>query len=167
MEKVRFRPAWLHESETLTALALRSKAHWGYDAAFMAATRAELTITEDRLREDAYIVVDTGPRTAPIAMYALSGSGDTLEVENFFIEPAHIGKGLGRQMMEHCKKLARAHGATALKLDADPHAAAFYAAMGFETAGESPSGSIPGRALPHMRLSLTSRASRAIDRQAN
>jgi len=152
MSVVRFRPAWMHEGEVLSALALRSKAHWGYDKAFMDACRAELTITEDHLRSDTYVVVDLGPNTDPIAMYGLSGKGDCLEVENFFIDPPHIGTGLGRQMMDHCKKLARAHGANELMLDADPNAASFYAAMGFEIVGASPSGSIPGRELPHMRL---------------
>jgi hypothetical protein len=36
------RPAQADEVEALTALALRSKAHWGYDDAFMEACRAEL-----------------------------------------------------------------------------------------------------------------------------
>jgi len=57
-------------------------------------------------------------------------------------------------MMEHCKKIARAHSASELELDADPHAEGFYAAMGFVTQGQAPSGSIPGRTLPHMRLKL-------------
>ena len=33
----------------LTALCLASKAHWGYDAAFMAAVADELTMTEAQL----------------------------------------------------------------------------------------------------------------------
>ena len=39
------RPARSGEAKALSDLALRSKAHWGYDAAFMAACRAELTVT--------------------------------------------------------------------------------------------------------------------------
>ena len=152
--ELRFRPAWPNEAEMLTALALRSKAHWGYDAAFMAACRDELTTTEAMIRCDTYVVLDTGPRTQFLGMYALCGKGECLEVANFFIEPSHIGTGLGRPMMDNCLKIARAHGATELKLDADPNAEAFYAAMGFETVGRAPSGSIPGRDLPHMRRSF-------------
>lgn len=152
---LRLRPAWHDDGPMLTALALRSKAHWGYDEDFMRACVAELTVTEERILKDTVVVVDDGPRTNAFAMYMLCGEGDTLEVENFFVDPPHIGTGLGRRMMEHATKIARAHSATALELDADPHAAPFYAAMGFEVIGESPSGSIPGRTLPRMRLNLS------------
>ena len=37
----RVRPARPDEAEALTALVLRSKAHWGYDEAFTAACRDE------------------------------------------------------------------------------------------------------------------------------
>ena len=39
------RPARIEDLEALSALCLRSKAHWGYDAAFMAAWGQELTLT--------------------------------------------------------------------------------------------------------------------------
>jgi SAM-dependent methyltransferase len=41
-----------------------------------------------------------------------------------------------------------------LTIDADPHAEAFYVAMGAARVGESPSGSIPGRMLPRLELSV-------------
>ena len=41
----RIRPAQPADAAVLTRLALTSKAVWGYDASFMAACRAELTIT--------------------------------------------------------------------------------------------------------------------------
>ena len=34
------------EAETLTALCIRSKAHWGYDARFMRLSQASLTISD-------------------------------------------------------------------------------------------------------------------------
>ena len=37
------------DAPALTLLALRSKAVWGYDAAFIAACRDELTLTADDL----------------------------------------------------------------------------------------------------------------------
>jgi hypothetical protein len=49
---------------------------------------------------------------------------------------------------------ARAGGATEVGVDADPNAEAIYARFGFVTIGRSPSGSIPGRWLPRMRLVL-------------
>lgn len=38
------RPAGPDEAAAISALALRSKAHWGYDEAFLAACRDDLTI---------------------------------------------------------------------------------------------------------------------------
>ena len=35
----------MDEADCLTALCMRSKAHWGYDAAFMHACREELRMT--------------------------------------------------------------------------------------------------------------------------
>jgi hypothetical protein len=41
-----------------------------------------------------------------------------------------------------------------LLIDADPFAESFYLALGCERIGEAPSGSIPGRMLPRLRLFL-------------
>ena len=45
---------------------------------------------------------------------------------------------------------AREAGAERIVLDSDPHAVGFYERMGCRVIGEAPSGSIPGRMLPHM-----------------
>ena len=44
-----FRRASATEAESLTALTLESKAHWGYDAEFMALARPSLTVTPEYL----------------------------------------------------------------------------------------------------------------------
>src|SRR5258707_7345169 len=44
MMAITIRPARPDEFETLSALAKRSKAYWGYDAAFMRLSEASLTI---------------------------------------------------------------------------------------------------------------------------
>ena len=41
---VHIRPARADEAEFLTGLSLRSKAYWGYDAAFLARCRAVMTV---------------------------------------------------------------------------------------------------------------------------
>jgi hypothetical protein len=56
----------------------------------------------------------------------------------------------------HLEDAARAAGATRLEVDSDPHAEGFYRAMGMHRAGEAPSGSIPGRMLPHLVKALVS-----------
>jgi hypothetical protein len=57
----RIRPAEPADAAALTELAQTSKAAWGYDAAFMAACRAELTIRpESILRDPTYLIESAG-----------------------------------------------------------------------------------------------------------
>jgi GNAT superfamily N-acetyltransferase len=143
------RPA---EAETLTELALRAKASWGYDAAFMAACRDELTVTPQTLADWRVWVAEVAGEVA--GMIAL-GLTDGAEVEAFFVEPKFQGRGVGAALMAELSAAAREAGATALEVDADPNAEAIYARLGFQTFSRSPSGSIPGRWLPRMRMTLT------------
>ena len=45
-------------------------------------------------------------------------------------------------------------GYTSLRIEADPNALGFYQAMGASQIGEAPSGSIPGRTLPVLLVTL-------------
>lgn len=145
------RRARVDEAETLTELAMRAKASWGYDAAFMAACREELTLTPETLAVWRVWVAEADGRIA--GMIALSLE-DGAEVEDFFVEPEFQGLGVGRALMDVLLAQARAAGAERLEVDADPNAEAIYARFGFATIGRSPSGSIPGRWLPRMARSL-------------
>ena len=48
------------EAATLSAIALRSKALWGYDAAFMEACRAPLTVDPEAIAKCPFYVLDEG-----------------------------------------------------------------------------------------------------------
>ena len=139
------------EAGALTELAMRAKASWGYDAAFMAACREELTLTPAKMAAWTVWVAEADNEIA--GMVALS-LGEVSEVEDFFVEPAFQGRGVGGALMAALLETVRAAGATTLEVDADPNAEAIYAKMGFETFSRSPSGSIQGRWLPRMRLIL-------------
>ena len=67
-----------------------------------------------------------------------------------FVAPATLRGGLGRRLWAHLEDAARAPGVRRLEVDSDPHAEGFYTAMGMRRIGEAPSGSIPGRMLPHL-----------------
>ena len=140
------------DAAALSALALRSKAVWGYDAAFMAACRAELTITAAAIAErPTWVLEDQG---ALVGFYQLRIEGRMAEVAQIFIAPGSLQGGLGRRLWAHLEAAARAAGCTRLEVDSDPHAEGFYRAMGMIRHGEAPSGSIPGRMLPHLRKTL-------------
>lgn len=149
---VQVRRARVEEAQALTELALRSKASWGYAPEFMAACRDELTLTAEKLTARIVWVAELDGRLA--GMIALSLGGGRAELEDFFVEPDCQGRSVGAALMAVLLEAARAAGAAAVDVDADPHAEAIYARFGFRTVGRSPSGSIPGRTLPRMELVL-------------
>jgi len=147
------RRALVGDGELLTELAMRAKASWGYDEVFMAACRAELTMTPEKLAAWTVWVAEVdGNLAGYIALSMLDGDA---ELENFFVEPEVQGAGVGRALMETFLTAVRAVGAARIRLDADPGAESIYARFGFNTVGQSPSGSIPGRLLPRMELRLS------------
>lgn len=146
------RRARADEAGVLTELAMRAKASWGYSEAFMAACRAELTFTPQKMAAwDIWIGDAAG---VAVGMVALHMAGGEAELEDFFVEPDMQRQGLGARLMNEALAHARSLGATRLGLDADPNAETIYERLGFRTVGRSPSGSILGRTLPRMELVL-------------
>jgi GNAT superfamily N-acetyltransferase len=150
MEIVVRKAVW-EEADVLTDLALRAKAGWGYDAAFMEACREELTMTPARMAAwQVWLAELDGALAGMIALNLTNGA----EVEDFFVEPLYQGRGVGAALMATLLEACRAAGVATLEVDADPNAEDIYEKLGFVTVGRSPSGSIPGRTLPRMRLDL-------------
>lgn len=97
----RARPA---DAAVLTRLALTSKAVWGHDASFMAACRAELTITPESIaRQQAHVIERHGQ---VLGFYQVRIDGAVAEVAQFFIAPAMIRRGLGGQLWAHLDRTA-------------------------------------------------------------
>jgi len=160
MAKIAFklRLARAEETECLTELALRSKAHWGYDADFMARCRDELTVRPEDIESE--VVIAAEAKGAVVGFGCLSvleeegPAGPEGEIWHFFVEPSAMGTGLGRSLMERLFAEARDLGLKRLRVDSDPGAQGFYERMGFVYQGEVSSGSIVGRTLPHLRITL-------------
>ena len=148
------RAAHVEEAAALSELAVRSKAHWGYDAAFIDACREDLTITGDDIGRGSVFVLDADE--CPIGFYTLHGSGDEAILGDLFVEPDLIGRGHGRLLWAHARETARRMGYTAMIVHSDPHAGGFYLAMGAARLGGVPSTVSPGRVLPLMRVALGS-----------
>ena len=139
----------------MTDVSIRSKKSNGYDDAFMAACRAELTVTVAHLCQGEYWVATDGGRIVGCASLCPDTDQRSGVVHSFFIDPDHQGRGVGRLIWATLRDRAHAYNMTSVRLDADPSAVPFYQAMGFQVVGDAPSGSIEGRRLPHMVLSLT------------
>ncbi|MGI9477750.1 MAG: GNAT family N-acetyltransferase [Hyphomicrobiaceae bacterium] len=136
------------ELPTLSDLCLRSKAIWGYDAAFMNACREELT-----LRQDDFATSHIGvaaANAAPVGVVQVVVAGDEADLQKLFVEPTAMRGGIGRKLFGWACDVTRRSGARQLSIEADPDAAPFYRRMGARDDGHAASGSIPGRLLPRL-----------------
>ena len=127
----------------MSALAFASKSSWGYDAAFMEACRAELTVHPHDLERGRVRVAVDGE------LLGFSGVIDG-DLEWLFVAPDAMGRGVGAALLDDA-----CAGQSVLRVEADPHAAGFYERMGARRIGEVESGSIPGRALPVYEIAVS------------
>ncbi|WP_269580954.1 GNAT family N-acetyltransferase [Roseibium sp. Sym1] len=149
------RRAELSDRDALTDLCMRSKQSNGYDDAFMAMCTGELRVRDSWILDDDFWLAET-EEGALVGCIRLSTGTDgvTGELETCFVDPDRQGQRIGQRLFDALHGRARDLGLTRIGLDADPFAEPFYARMGFETVGRTPSGSIPGRTLPRMQMAL-------------
>ena len=152
MSSMHLRSARTDEASLLTELCLRSKAVWGYDEAFMRACRAELTLTAADFATSSLQVAVEGDDVIGMAQVVVAG--DKADLAKLFIAPSTLRGGAGRKLFDWAMAEARARGARWMWIEADPDAAPFYRRMGAFDDGVIPSGSIPGRVLPRLKMML-------------
>lgn len=148
LSSVTIRRAVAQEAADISALALRSKAHWGYSEEFLEMCRSELTYSPDQCASGMMWVAGRGAEL--LGFYLIEGEGPEGELAAMFVAPEHIGTGVGGTLLRHALEQAAIAGFHRLQLDADPGAESFYRHHGARRIGRSPSGSIPGRTLPRL-----------------
>jgi GNAT superfamily N-acetyltransferase len=150
------RAALLDDAAVLTALALRSKAHWGYDEGFLTRCIAGLTIDGVVLGAGPAFIAEPGrDAVAPAGFVAVDlGGPDGVEVTHLFVDPPAIGSGIGRRLWEQAVGAALLAGAPSVVVEADPNAAGFYRRLGALPIGERRSSAADDRYLPLLRLAL-------------
>ena len=133
-----------------------SKAHWGYSPEFMESCREELKVSSNKISSPRYFYTVAEKHRRVIGFCALERlSASKFELEALFVEPDHIGSGVGRKLMTHAKSQALSLGGNSLSIGADPNAEKFYIAAGGTVTGKGESQSIPGRFLPTLTIDLT------------
>ncbi len=147
------RPARPGEAGFLTALCKRSKAHWGYDANFMAKSETSLTIAPELIADGNVLVAEDRGRVVGMASLAAIDES-TFDLLHMFTEPDAIGTGIGRLLYENVAALAKTRGAKLLSILADPNAEAFYTRMGARKVSMAPSDAMEGRLLPLLEFDL-------------
>jgi len=147
------RSARPEEAASLSELAFRSKANWGYDPEFLEACRRELTLTAEYVADGEVYVVEVDGRLA--GFYSLVRWNSDLELSHFFVDPPAMGQGIGSRLWDDAVERAAALGFTRLLIQSDPNAEGFYSRLGAERIGEVPSQAEVGRMLPLLLFPLT------------
>ncbi len=119
---------------------------WGYDDAFIAACRDELTTRTCDLERT--MIAETGGELR--GMVQIGWAGDAADLLKMFVAPEAVRRGIGQELYRWAIETAKAAGADRMIIDADPNAADFYRRMGASDDGTVPSGSNPCRRLPRL-----------------
>jgi ribosomal protein S18 acetylase RimI-like enzyme len=73
-----------------------------------------------------------------VGFHSLLVTNGIAELEDLFVDPDHMGRGVGRALTDDAAAQARERGFHALEVDANPHAKEFYAKAGFQDLGVTP-----------------------------
>lgn len=136
----------------LSHLALRSKSHWGYPAEFLEACRHELTLSPDFIARAPVFVLEEGHSI--VGFYGLRETTGAIELLYLFVAPEAINRGHGKMLWKHAVHLAAGLGHSKVQIESDPHAEAFYLAMGACRIGLTTSSVQANRTLPVLEFSL-------------
>jgi N-acetylglutamate synthase-like GNAT family acetyltransferase len=142
------RRATADDTDALTDLAHRAKAHWNYPPSWMRQWDAQLTILPGYLEmHDVWVADRDG---GIVGMCALEDRGDRWNLEHVWVEPAVHRQGIGRALVEHALREAWGRRRDLVELLADPFATGFYERLGARHSGDVPA-PMPGakdRTLP-------------------
>ncbi len=149
------RAARVEESQQLSELAIRSKAHWNYSDQFIKDCVDELTYTPEHIsNSERWFFVACSIRKLKAFYQLVKIKPDVLELDALFVEPQFVGQGVGKLLFEHAVQLATDMGYSSIKVQSDPNATDFYLKMGCVQVGELESQSITGRFLPLLNFDL-------------
>lgn len=150
MAEITVRAPRPEEATALTALAHRSKAHWGYSQELLDLWSHELTVSEDDCETGNILVA---ANEALLGFCALRVEGTLAILTDLWIDPPHIGKGVGSTLFRAVIAEAKARGCVELETEADPNAQQFYERMGMKVVGSRPSTPV-GRMLPLLSINI-------------
>ena len=139
--EVDIRPATQSEAGLLSDLAMQAKAHWGYPREVLESWKPELAVTCESIRTRPIFIAMVDDQVAGFC--SLSSSGTTWDLDNLWVSPPFMHRGIGRALLSRALDEAVGGGAIEVTVDADPNAEAFYLQRGAVRRGEVPA-PIPG-----------------------
>ena len=126
--RVEIRAVHVGEGARLKEIAIAAKGHWRYDPAKVHDWANQGDFTAERLRELIVFVADSDG--GAIGWASLIPKGEVGWLEDLWIDPAWIGKGVGTELFRRATEHAKALGARRLEWEAEPNAVGFYEKMG-------------------------------------
>jgi ribosomal protein S18 acetylase RimI-like enzyme len=141
------------EATALSQIAFAAKAHWGYPKYWLEIWKPQLTFSPEYFEKNESWVAEI--KGVSIAFYTLQEKNGNAWIENLWVSPEFIGKGVGKKLFLHAVGVCRQRGHETLQLEADPNAVGFYEKMGMYKIGERHS-EVEGqlRILPIMEMKL-------------
>ena len=121
------RPA---EQRSLTELQRRASMHSGTYREQLAAHPDAVELPLEQIQAGLVRVAELEPDVVGFAVL-LPRAGGACELDGLFVEPAHMGAGVGRALVADAIRIARRRGATRIDVVANPDAVAFYRRVGF------------------------------------
>jgi len=140
------------DTEILTSITKKSKAHWGYSDEQISAWSELLTISSEYVEKNYVFKLIENDKI--IGYYSYYYDSDSILLDNLFILPEFIGKGFGKILMNDFLSRVKDSGQKRILLDSEPNAAQFYSKFGFIKIDEIKT-SIKDRFLPVMELHLS------------
>jgi GNAT superfamily N-acetyltransferase len=150
---VQIRPVSPDEGERLREITIAAKAHWGYEPARVVEWASQGDFSPDGLSRLEIWVAEDGGELAGWA--SLIDKGDVGWLEDLWIEPRWMGRGIGSALFGQVAAEARRRGAAWMEWEAEPNALGFYEKMGGRCVRES-APTEWGRTLPIMGIDLSS-----------
>jgi GNAT superfamily N-acetyltransferase len=122
------------EADEMTRIALSAKAYWGYPENWMKIWEPQLTFSPEYFEEDESWVIEADD--TPTGFYTIQEKNGNGWIENLWVLPEFMGKGIGKRLFLHAASRSRSKGHLTLQLEADPNALGFYENMGMRKVGE-------------------------------
>lgn len=149
---IQLRPVTPQEAPILSALAEDSKGHWPYSPEQLALWREDLTVSAQLIASTQCWAALSASQI--VGCFVLDPRAKPWSLEHFWVHPEHMGRGVGRALLERAVTLAQQGRVAEVSIDADPYAEAFYLACGAVRVGEitAPIAGAPQRVRPQLLL---------------
>jgi GNAT superfamily N-acetyltransferase len=141
--------ARLHE------ITVAAKAHWGHDRAWVEGWVAAGDFPGVAVARGEARLIEVDGRVA--GWSALQERGDVGWLEDLWVDPSYMGRGIGKALFLDALARAKAAGAHSLEWEADLDAVGFYERMGGRRVRDSEVTEL-GRILPIMAVDLSTRS---------